>query len=259
MFVYIFRLRNNWTKSNVCTRCIGDSLKYGNRTIGRWCVGIELEMNLLLLQTHCWHRFVQCLCATVWRVGKGCGEKATSPTRTTTISCGRRQQQHRRTRYDYQSLFCSIDMWLFTDAMLANMNPMTFMMGMMTMMMTDPSMVETAKLVMTKNSSNGTSSPQQNGAVTSQQQQQYSRDMALRAQRARVREIYEGPALPPDPQIGIFISAFGFNYTRVLICQVPTMATQDDRIYSVVDRADRTTTTPCGIDQRTAINRHLRR
>jgi len=88
------------------------------------------------------------------------------------------------------------------DAMLANMNPMAFMMGMMTMMMTDPSTVETAKLVLAKNSSNGASSPQQNGAATSQQQQQYSRDMALRAQRARVREIYEGPALPPDPQIG---------------------------------------------------------
>jgi hypothetical protein len=143
--------------------------------------------------------------------------------------------------------------------MLANMNPMAFMMGIMTMMMTDPSMVETAKLVMTKNSSNGASSPQQNGATSSQQQQQYSRDMALRAQRARVREIYEGPALPPDPQIGIiYHRCLDCNYICMLIVQVPTMDTQDDPIYSAINSVDHMTTGIHHIDQLMDINRHLK-
>uniref|UniRef100_A0A914XAP9 YLPM1-like spectrin repeat domain-containing protein n=1 Tax=Plectus sambesii TaxID=2011161 RepID=A0A914XAP9_9BILA len=83
---------------------------------------------------------------------------------------------------------------------LADMNPMAFMMGVMSMMMFDP-------LLMAANAA-ATVPPTESvafGPIPEPQQAAYydqkARDMAQRQQRTR-RDVFEGPSLPPAPELG---------------------------------------------------------
>lgn len=78
------------------------------------------------------------------------------------------------------------------------MNPMTFMMGMMSMMMFDPLLMAAASAPNAPPAEVVDPTPPPRHAAYYDQR---AREMAQRHQRSR-RDVFEGPALPPAPELG---------------------------------------------------------